>query len=313
MTTTPASQAADRLLRLWELLPRPPILMTAAGAVLVVAAAAHTATGSGEFAWLSAVAVAVVSLSKPRAALSMALIAGILHAIVDLAIGDFWLLDPVIRTGGLVLAAFAGAGTYGLIERYRQSHHRSLNEDPVTGLLNVRAFYDGLADLHREGVIYSILLADIAGMRNLNERYGHPTGTEAMRALGHVLRRSTKESDLVARLGSDEVAVALVGADRRGALAAARRLSRLLADESITLPDGRRFRVHAHYGIATSETVTDEVALLRAADRAKHAAKEHGQDEIGVVDDTQDDPDFVPAAEERPNRIPARSDDAWAD
>lgn len=311
--TTPASRAADRLLRLTEALQTVPAITGGAVAAIVVAAAAHAATGSGEFAWLSAVSVAVVALRTPRFAVATAVAAGVLHAAVDLAVGGFWILDPLLRIAGLVLAAFAGAGTFGLIERYQQSHHRSLFEDSVTGLLNVRAFYDGLADLNRDGTTYSILLADIAGMRNLNERYGHPTGTEAMRALGHVLRRSTKASDLVARLGSDEVAIALVGADRRGALAAARRLSRLLADETITLPDGRRFQVHAHYGIATSESITDEVSMLRAADRAKHAAKEHGVDEIGVVDDSDDQPDFVPAAEARPDRIPNKSDAVWTD
>jgi len=311
--TTPASRAADRLLRLTEALEDLPAVTAGAGATIVAAAAAHAATGSGDFAWLSAVAVAVLALRTPQLALIMAIAAGVLHAGVDLAVGGFWILDPLIRAAGLVLAAFAGAGTFGLIERYHQSHNRSLFEDSVTGLLNVRAFYDGLAGLNHDGITYSILLADIAGMRNLNERYGHPTGTEAMRALGHVLRRSTKASDLVARLGSDEVAIALVGADRRGALAAARRLSRLLADESITLPDGHRFQVHAHYGIATSESITDEVSLLRAADRAKHAAKEHGVDEIGVVDDSHEQPDFVPAAEERPRKIPRKSDAVWND
>lgn len=312
MTTTPASRAADRMLRLYELIDGLP---TSAGgvALILVAATAQTVTGSADFAWLSAVAIAVVALDNPRLAFVLAIVASVLHGAVDVAIGGFWVLDPLVRAGGLILVAFAGAGTSGLIERYHQSHERSLNEDPVTGLLNVRAFYDGLAELHAGGMTFSILLADIAGMRNLNERYGHPTGTEAMRALGHVLRRSTKQSDLVARLGSDEVAIALVGADRRGALAAARRLSRLLADESITLPDGRRFQVHAHYGIATSESLTDEVALLRAADRAKHAAKEHGPDEIGVVHEVDDAPEFLPAAEQRPNKIPRQSDAVWND
>lgn len=313
MSTTPASRAADRLLRLRDTVRDLPAMLGGAVATVVVGAAAHAATGSGEFAWLSAVAVAAVALGRPRLAYVLAAGAAALHAAVDIAIGGFWVLDPLVRAAGLLLVAFAGIGTFGLTERYHESHNRSLNEDPVTGLLNVRAFYDGLAALHTDGVTYSILLADIAGMRNLNERYGHPTGTEAMRALGHVLRRSTKASDLVARLGSDEVAVALVGADRRGALAAARRLSRLLADESITLPDGRRFQVHAHYGIATAEAVTDEVAMLRAADRAKHAAKEHGTDEIGVVDEIDTAPDFVPAAEARPAAIPKKSDGVWTD
>jgi GGDEF domain-containing protein len=99
----------------------------------------------------------------------------------------------------------------------------------------------------------------------------------------------------VARLGSDEVAVALVGADRAGALAAARRLARLLADERLALPDGSTFRVHAYYGIATSADLAfDEVAMLRAADHAMLAAKLAGPDEIGVAaDDGDEDVEIV--------------------
>ncbi|MFO7890223.1 MAG: diguanylate cyclase, partial [bacterium] len=72
-------------------------------------------------------------------------------------------------------------------------------EDPVTGLLNVRAFYAELARLRADERPFTILLADIRGMRALNERYGHPTGTEAMRALAHVLRREAGSQVLASR------------------------------------------------------------------------------------------------------------------
>ena len=161
---------------------------------------------------------------------------------------------------------------------------RSATEDPVTGLLNVRAFYDGLARLRREGADFAVLLANVAGMSELNERYGHPMGTEALSALGHALRRSVKGRDLVARLGSDEVAIALVGADRDGAMAAASRLAELLAEEELHLPDGTRLEVHAYFGIATYPTdAEDEVELLRAADHAIVAAKRAGPDEVAFT------------------------------
>jgi hypothetical protein len=92
---------------------------------------------------------------------------------------------------------------------------RAVVEDPITGLLNVRAFYAELADLRPPRQPFTILLADIRGMRALNERYGHPTGTEAMRALAHVLRASAGTEVLACRLGSDEVAVALIGDEQR--------------------------------------------------------------------------------------------------
>ncbi len=298
-----ARTSADRLVLVERALRGQPSALPAAAAVMLVAASGHALLHAPDLAWVSAAAVATAALVVGEAALVLALVAAVVHLVVALVVGDLgWVGEPLVHALGIVGLTVLGAGTGVLLRRYEEMRRRSQDEDAVTGLLNVRAFYDGLHDLRASGMAYAILLADIAGMRNLNERYGHPTGTEAMRALGHVLRRSTKSTDLVARLGSDEVAVALVGADRTGALQAARRLARLLADERVTLPDGSAFRVHAYYGIATSaDLATDEVALLRAADHAKLAAKQAGVDEIGVAADESDErfeivhPQSVPA------------------
>lgn len=286
-----ARTAADRLVAMESRFRGQPGALPAAAAVTVGAAAVQAVLGADELAWVSAAAILTAAVVVGEAALWLAFGAGVLHVTVGAATsGIAWVGSPLVLTAGMVGVSALGAGIGVLLRRYEETRRRSRDEDPVTGLLNVRAFYDGLYALRSAGTAYAILLADIAGMRNLNERYGHPTGTEAMRALGHVLRRSTKRSDLVARLGSDEVAVALVGANRSGALAAARRLAGLLADERVTLPDGTSFRVHAYYGIAASTDLpTDEVALLRAADHAKLAAKLSGIDDIGVAADGHDE------------------------
>ena len=283
--------AADRLVRVEPFLRTQPGVLAGAAAVCVAAAAGQALLHAPDLAWISIAAVATAGLVAGESALALALLAALLHGAVDVAEGDVaWRLGPVLRVLGFLGVTVLGTGTGVLLRRYEETRRRSRDEDAVTGLLNVRAFYDGLYRLRLDGAPYAILLADIAGMRNLNERYGHPIGTEAMRALGHVLRRSTKRTDLVARLGSDEVAVALVGANRGGALAAARRLARLLADERLALPDGTAFRVHAYYGIAASaDLATDEVSLLRAADHAMLAAKLAGPDEIGVAADSSDE------------------------
>lgn len=286
-----ARTTADRLVQVERALRTQPGLLAGAAAVSIMAAGLHAWLGAPELVWVSFAAVATAAVVVGESAILLAVLVALAHGAVDVAIGRAaWIGAPLFRLAGSVGVTALAAGTGVLLRRYEEVRRRSQDEDAVTGLLNVRAFYDGLEELRAGGMPYAILLADIAGMRNLNERYGHPIGTEAMRALGHVLRRSTKQTDLVARLGSDEVAVALVGADRDGALAAAQRLARLLADERLTLPDGTSFRVHAYYGIATSaDLLTDQVSLLRAADHAKLAAKLAGLDEIGVAADTSDE------------------------
>lgn len=257
----------------------------AVGAGLSVALLLHVGTEDAGWAWLGAVPAVIGGVTGGLTfGLAAAVVAGIAHGVTDLVHGGVPVAGIVVRA-----VAFAGLGLLGaVIARVEQERDRAIvrsaTEDPVTGLLNVRAFYDGLRHLSEEGAAFAVLLANVAGMSQLNETYGHPMGTEALSALGHALRRSVKGRDLVARLGSDEVAIALVGADRDGAMAAAQRLAEYLAEEELHLPDGTRLDVHAYFGIAAFPgDATDEVDLLRAADQAVTAAKQAGPDEVAFT------------------------------
>ena len=259
------------------------------GLGIIVTVGLHSAVGDPRLAWLSLPIVAIAGLAGGSSfGLLAGFVAGAGHGGVDLALGVEGAEVVGIFVRLLVLAASGVIGA--VVSRFQEERDaatfRQATEDAITGLLNVRAFYEELGRLREQQRPYAILIADIAGMRDLNERYGHPTGTEALRALGHVLQRYTKGEDLVARLGSDEIAVALVDTDEQGALAAARRLSTQLADEPITLPDGERFEVHAYYGVAAYPVhADDEVSLLREADAAVEDAKLRGPGEIGQAGD----------------------------
>ena len=261
--------------------PRGPRFV-ALGSVSVVALFAHLLLEDPRIAWLAAPLALVAGLAGGvRSALSVAYLAAAGHLAVDLVIGigAREILGVAIRTAvlpGLALVGTAGQQT----ERQRdRAMHRSVNEDPVTGLLNVRAFYDALAELLAAKRPFTILLVDIRGMRSLNERYGHPSGTEAVRALAHVLRRSTGPQAVASRLGSDEVAVTLVGEDRHRCQEIIESVRSRLHDEQVTLPDGERFEIHAAYGIARyPQDGDDAIAILRAADSAKERAKTAGLD-----------------------------------
>lgn len=258
---------------------------------LALGLAAHLILGDPRLAWLAAPVALVGGLAGGvTVALVVAGIAAVGHLAVDLVagIGANEVLGVALRT--LVLPGLALVGAAGQhVERQRDTAmHRVVSEDPITGLLNVRAFYDELQRLRGEEEPFTILLADIRGMRALNERYGHPTGTEAMRALAHVLRRSTGPEALASRLGSDEVAVALVGDDRLQARRVVDAVVSRLKDEQVSLPGGQRFEVHAAYGVARyPEDGEDEVAVLRAADRAKERAKAAGLDHVALASGEQ--------------------------
>lgn len=290
------ARAASRLDQLERNLAQPAVRIAVLVVVLAVPVGLHAATQDPRWVWLAALPALLAGLLG--GARSGLVVAGVLSGgaiITDAAHGlqTSEGISVVARTLSLLALGVTG----GVIQRIESERDtallRSATEDPVTGLLNVRAFYDGLRELRDQGHTFSILLADVVGMKQLNEEFGHPIGTEALRALGHAIRHSVKQDDLVSRIGGDEVAIALVGADPEGARAAAGRLGRLLADEELILPDGSSLEVHVYFGIATyPENAADEVRLLRAANHAVDAARHQGPDQVAVSTD-------VPEPDER--------------
>ncbi|MFO7961958.1 MAG: GGDEF domain-containing protein [Nitriliruptoraceae bacterium] len=285
---TLSSQARGLLLSAAGPLDRRPVRFTVLGVALTLVVVLHLVLRDPTIAW-AAVPIAVLAglAGGRRSPIVVSSIAAAAHLGVDLWLGPAGAEIPglVVRTIVLPGLALVGMATQ-LSERQRDTAmHRAVSEDPVTGLLNVRAFYAELATLRSADRPFTILLADIRGMRALNERYGHPTGTEAMRALAHVLRREAGTDVLASRLGSDEMAVAFVDEGQNRTRSVIDGIIRRLHDEQVVLPDGERFEVHAAYGIARfPEDGADEVAVLRAADRAKEQAKIAGLDQIGSAD-----------------------------
>ena len=253
-------------------------------AVLVL----HAVTGDSSIAWLAVPVVLLAGLAirlRPAFLLAGGVVVG--HALIDvLLVGVSPGALPGVLARTLVLPFLALVGSVGSdIERQRhRAMERAVTEDPVTGLLNVRVFYEEMAARRSAGEPFTILLADLRGMRNLNERYGHPTGTEAMRVLAYVLRRGAGPDALLARLGSDEIAVLVPGTDRDRCREVVGSAVRRLSSERVRLPEGREFEVHASYGIARfPEDGQDEVAVLRAADHVKERAKSLGGDPVGIA------------------------------
>jgi diguanylate cyclase (GGDEF)-like protein len=284
-----SSRTRTRLTDLVELLERTGsrTLVLAGGTVVVLMA--HAALADPRMAWLSAPLVLLAGLSSAvRTALVIALVLAAGHAVVDLLVvgvrpGE--LIGIGVRSAALPFLAVVGSVGSDLERQRHRAMERAASEDPVTGLLNVRVFYDELAARRAAQQPFTILLADLRGMRDLNERYGHPTGTEAMRVLAHVLRRAAGRDALLARLGSDEIAVMVPGSDRTRCHEVVDAVVDRLASERVRLPDGDQFAVHASYGIARfPEDGEDEVAVLRVADSVKDRAKATGLDPVGTAD-----------------------------
>ncbi|ABS04061.1 diguanylate cyclase/phosphodiesterase [Kineococcus radiotolerans SRS30216 = ATCC BAA-149] len=154
--------------------------------------------------------------------------------------------------------------------------------DDLTGLANRRALDRTLDEHLRTGRPVSLMLIDLDGFKEVNDRFGHAVGDELLRRAGALLQRVSPPQAVSARLGGDEFAIVLPGSSTEEALA----LFAVLADatQAPVLIDGRRLLARASVGIATAAGETPE-QLLRHADAAMYRAKTAGGAGVAVHDE----------------------------
>jgi len=157
-----------------------------------------------------------------------------------------------------------------------------LGRDGLTGLLNHTAFLEGArASLVRQartpGKGASFILIDLDHFKAVNDRHGHPVGDRVLAALGALLRRRLRGSDLVGRLGGEEFAVILEDLTEEEA---ERLMNRLLEEFSVLShrgAGGSAFHVTFSAGVAGFVNGLTVDAWRQAADEALYAAKSAGR------------------------------------
>ncbi|WP_247875490.1 diguanylate cyclase [Azospirillum sp. TSH100] len=155
------------------------------------------------------------------------------------------------------------------------------NLDPLTGLLNRRAFMERGAALLEEGWRLSrpvsVLMVDADHFKAVNDGFGHQAGDDVLRTLADILKSAVRGGDLIGRLGGEEFAIILPGADGADA---DRIAERLLADvRQAQVPvAGRMLAITVSIGISVTRRRSTLDDLLAAADRALYAAKTAGRD-----------------------------------
>lgn len=166
---------------------------------------------------------------------------------------------------------------------HAQLHEQSIR-DELTGVHNRRHFVlvaeQELQRAQREGHPLSLVMMDIDHFKTINDRHGHPTGDAALKAVGTMLAGTTRSGHLASRLGGEEFAVLLPGADHAQALAHAEQWRSTLAEMTI-LADGTALRLTASFGVASFPQQADSlVNLMKVADTRLYRAKALGRDRV---------------------------------
>ncbi|MEJ7618566.1 MAG: diguanylate cyclase, partial [Pyrinomonadaceae bacterium] len=157
------------------------------------------------------------------------------------------------------------------IERLRAEADR----DYLTGLANRRRFRKALGQeverWRRYRLPCALLLADIDHLKTINDTFGHPAGDIVIRHVAGALIMSSRDNDTAARLGGEEFALLLAGADSIKALAAAERLRHAVS----AAPVPNIGTVTISIGVSSCPTHADsERELYGASDAALYGAKE---------------------------------------
>ena len=150
------------------------------------------------------------------------------------------------------------------------------SSDSLTGLANHRRLFEVLdTELQRSrrtGRSFAILLFDLDGLKKINDKFGHLTGSRAIKRLGAALRSSSRAIDTPGRYGGDEFALILPESGTEEAKQAAARICEQLAN------DGQQPPVSVSVGLAVypADGTTIE-KLLGSADRALYRMKGRGE------------------------------------
>ena len=154
--------------------------------------------------------------------------------------------------------------------------------DPLTGLLNRRALVERF-ESHVEREVHArqplaLVLLDIDHFKRVNDAHGHAAGDTVLREFGTVLQAGLRSGDRVFRIGGEEFALLLPGADTADAVRRSNVLRAAVAEHrSAATPQSVTFSAGVAEWPAAGATLD---ALLHAADGALYRAKSGGRNRV---------------------------------
>lgn len=168
---------------------------------------------------------------------------------------------------------------------YRAALQSALR-DPLTDTGNRIAMNQAMqreVDLARRNLQpLSVLMLDIDHFKSINDRFGHATGDEVLKAVATVLKDSLRNIDMVFRYGGEEFLVLLSNTSREAAQMVGERL-RLAVLGLQHVEEGRALELSISLGCATLLAGESPDSLLRRADNALYVSKREGRNRLSMA------------------------------
>jgi diguanylate cyclase (GGDEF)-like protein len=157
--------------------------------------------------------------------------------------------------------------------------------DALTGLPNRQASLEVVGDEIERAVRFdrplSVVLLDVDGLHELNDRFGYLAGDAVLEQVGQLLRNSVRSLDICGRISGRRFIVALPETPMDVATRVADKLRLAVASTPAVLPDGRQVHVTVSCGVSGAEgRLLDLDVLLLEAEAAVGAASAAGAGRI---------------------------------
>ena len=202
------------------------------------------------------------------------LLLGSMHPIALVAVG---LAAATLAIVGVRLALSVRS-----LRTLTEERHRQAVTDQLTGLGNRRrlahvleTFFADHENSATDARSLAFLFVDLNHFKEINDSFGHPAGDQLLTQIGPRIQTCLGQSDLLVRIGGDELAVILLDSGAERAARVAERLSATLHDPFVL--DMVSVRIGASIGIALAPGhAVDADELMRCADRAMYRSKRGG-------------------------------------
>jgi diguanylate cyclase (GGDEF)-like protein len=169
-------------------------------------------------------------------------------------------------------------------ERVERDLVERANTDPLTKIANRRHFEEQAADefrrCQRNHQPLALMVIDVDHFKWINDTHGHAAGDEVLCVLTDALSEQVRRIDVVGRLGGEEFAVVMPGADLVRAEEAAERLRARISGLRVDLATGP-VRMTVSIGVTECDVWTEQLTdAMSRADEAMYLAKAAGRDRV---------------------------------
>jgi diguanylate cyclase (GGDEF)-like protein len=226
------------------------------------------ATGAGYLTWLP------LALTMPIGEVSLVFASHWFPAVI------------LIATLGRIALAFAVLAMVKERQELKQRIHALT--DPLTGLPNRRALFEAAAELgqhskYLQGDPVSVLVFDLDHFKRINDTFGHRLGDHVLQLFADTLTHGLDAGTIVGRLGGEEFAAILPGANLESAAHTAESIRATFATSAEVI-DGVPVAGTVSVGAACHDDIDCDLnTLFHLADGALYAAKSAGRNRVELL------------------------------